>query len=99
MADHDCIQQENIGSLKEAVISLKDAVLRLDKRCNGTFESIGDHIKESPVYRGKIDILENEIKNIKEEKNNTTKASQWRIALIVGSLISIINLLANIFLK
>lgn len=79
-----CTQLENIGTLKEAALFLKDAVSRLDKRINGTFDTIGEHIKESPYYRGKIDVLENEIKNIKQEKNNTTKNAQWRIGIIVG---------------
>ena len=94
-----CIQLENIGALKEAANTLKDAVDRLDKRINGTFRTIGEHINESPLYRAKIEVMENEIKNIREEKLNTIKASQWRIGLIVGIIIALMNIIAGIALK
>jgi len=92
-----CIQQENIGALKEAAENLKVAIDRLDKRINGTFSTIGNHIKEGPLYRAKIEVLEHDIKNIKEEKLNTVKASQWRIGLIVGVLASAPSWLDFIF--
>ena len=97
--EHICIQQENIGALKKAAESLEQSIDRLDKRINGSFKQIGDHIAESPAYRGKIDVLENEVKNMKEEKLNTIKASQWRIGLIVGCIIAITNIIAGIMLK
>ncbi len=90
-----CIQAENIGALKEAAGALKDAVVRLDARINGTFKQIGEHISEAPDYRSKIKVLENEVKNIKEEKNNTTKASQWRVGLIVGLIPTAVSLILH----
>ena len=96
---HECIQQENIGALKEAADTLKDAIERLDTRINGSFKQIGDHINESPVYRSKIEVLEREVSNMKEERLNTVKASQWRIGLIVGVLMGLMNIIAGIWLK
>lgn len=96
---HECSQLESIGALKEAADSLKGAIERLDKRCNGTFNTIGEHIKESPVYRGQIEVLRTEINILKEEKNNSIKASQWRIGLIVGAMIGILNVVVGIGLK
>jgi len=97
--EHTCIQQENIGTLKEVANTLKDAIERLDNRINGSFKQIGDHISESPVYRSKIDILEREVSNMKEEKLNTVKASQYRISLVTGIVIATINVVVTLILK
>ncbi len=97
---------EVIGALTEAVkningniiqmdINIRNDLARLDKRINGSFDTIGEHIKESPIYRGEIERLKVEVKNIKEEKNNTTKDSQWRIGLICavpGILMALIEI-------
>ena len=106
MNNHDCTQIENISKLREAVATLTNAVdnlnsniIRLDKRCNGTFDAIGKHMNEAPDYRSKIDILMNQVKDIKEEKNNTTKASQWRVGLIVGVIMGLLSIIVNLYLK
>jgi len=91
-----CIQRENIGSLKEAATQLKFTVERLDKRINGALDKIANHLEESPIYRGEIAILKTEVKNLKEEKNNTTKASQWRVGLIIGVVISLVQIVIAI---
>ena len=75
---------QDISSVKTGIINLNEHIARLDKRINGTFDTIGEHIKESPIYRDKIGNLETEVKNIKGERLNTTKNAQWRIAIIVG---------------
>ena len=97
--EHNCIQQEAIGGLKEAVLSVNRAIERLDKRCNGTFDKIGQHISESDAYRERIRINETMINALKEEKLNTTKNAQWRIALIVSVVVSIVNLTATVLLR
>lgn len=110
---HDCIQQNNINRLENATIELTKAtasldatvkavnanIERLDKRCNGTFRTIGDHIAEAPAYREDIAKLKVEVKNIKEEKLNTIKASQWRIGLIVGLVMGVVEIGIRVFVK
>jgi chromosome segregation ATPase len=93
----ECIQKENIGTLKEAAENLKEAVQRLDKRINGTFDTIGKHIAEAPIYRSKLDVLEALVKKNKEEKLNTTKNSQWRIGIIVGIISTVGNIIMRFF--
>lgn len=88
---HDCIQQETIGSLKKAVEILEGS-------CSKLFLMIETHVKDSPEFRDKIKTVEVEVKNMKEEKNNTTKASQWRVALIVGLIASLPSAFLSIIL-
>ena len=99
LLDAESHKSEVMGALIEATNSVKESILRLDKRINGTFNIIGEHIKESPFYRGKIETLETEIKNIKEEKLNTIKNSQWRIGIIVGVLCTAAHFLGNLLCK
>ena len=99
MPEHICTEKETLGSLKEAVNNLNQSVIRLDLRCNGTFDKIDKHITESDGYRQRIILNEKCLKDIKEEKLNTTKNSQWRIALIVGTFISATNLIIRVFLR
>ena len=94
-----CSQKENIGELKKAANNLEDAVKRLDKRINGTFDTIGQHIAEAPEYRSRIDVIDNTIKLMREEKLNTTKNSQWRIGLIVGVICTLSNLAVGVLIK
>jgi len=94
-----CSQKENIGELKKAANNLEDAVKRLDKRINGTFDTIGQHIAEAPEYRSRIDVIDNTIKLMKEEKFNTTKNSQWRIGLIVGVICTLSNVAVGVLIK
>ena len=91
-----------MGIVKKTCENVEAAIIRLDKRINGTFASIAEHLKDSPKYRADLEVLKIEVKNMKEEKHNTTKASQWRIGLIVGGVCSlpsfitmIVNLLRN----
>jgi len=111
--EHGCIQQQNINRLENATIDLVKAtasldatvkavnvnIERLDKRCNGTFKAIGDHINEAPTYREDIGKLKVEVKNMKEERLNTVKASQWRIGLIVGFIMGVVELAIRLFVK
>ena len=87
----------SLGNIEGKLDSTLAGIDRLDKRINGTFKQISDHISESPEYRGKIMAIETEIKNIKTEKLNSIKASQWRIGLIVGTGTSIVMVILKIF--
>lgn len=89
MALHDCVQLEAIGGLKKAAEILEKAVSHLHARINGTFDAIDKHIEEGKSYRNEITKLGVIVENIVQEKNNTTKASQWRVGLIVGLCCSI----------
>ena len=80
----------NQGEIKAGIKGIRDDIKRLDNRINGTFDTIGDHIKESPEYRTKIDKMETLLGTIKQEKLNSVKASQWRIGLICGGLPTIV---------
>ncbi|GEM_PF-5310281 len=40
-------------------------------------------------HRDRLARVENDVRMIKEEKLNTTKAAQWRISIIVGILCSL----------
>ena len=75
---------EDIASIKTGMVNMEGHITRLDKRINGTFHKIGEHIDESPEYREAIVVLQTDVKAIKEEKLNTTKNAQWRIGLICG---------------
>jgi len=87
----------SLGNIEGKLDSTLAGIDRLDKRINGTFKQISDHINESPEYRGKIMAIETEIRNIKTEKLNSIKASQWRIGLIVGTGTSIVMVILKIF--
>ena len=113
MSDHECTQKDTInrnttaigdlrqiaGELKNAVENLNQSVIRLDKRCNGTFETIGSHIAEAPEYRMKINEVAKDIECIKQEKLNTQKQAQWRVALIVSVSMGILTIVGNIIMR
>ena len=46
--------EQLIGQVQGIVEGLKEDVARLDKRINGTFDNIGEHIKSSEYYRERI---------------------------------------------
>jgi hypothetical protein len=78
---------------------IKGKLENIEKSLNGNVKLINEHIKESPTYRSKIDILEKEVEIINKEKLNSVKQSQWRIALIAGLVVSIINIVVNLILR
>ncbi len=81
--EHDCSQLESIGSLKRAAENLESAITRLDDRVNGTFQTIGEHIKESPEYRNRIAVIETIQKNLREEIS-AIKQGYWKASIIAG---------------
>ncbi len=89
----------DVGEIKGGIKLITDSINRLDSRINGSFKQIGDHIAEAPEYRSKIVAIETEVKNIKEEKNNSVKASQWRIGLIVGIGTSVVMILIRVLFR
>jgi len=89
----------SLGNIEGKIDSLIDGQKRLDDRINGTFREIGEHLRDSPEYRGRIVGLETEMRNIRDEKLNSVKASQWRIGIIVGIGTSIVMILLKVFFK
>lgn len=63
---------------------------------------ISTHIHEGEKpggVRERLTIAEQEIKTIRDEKLNSTKASQWRIGLIVAVGMSVVNIIARIWIR
>ena len=114
--EHECQQKEiieklisDLGEIKGIVSQIPQQYERLDRRINGTFVDINEHIRGANDWRSRIIVLETAIVNmresmldfcknveknflsIKEEKLNTTKASQWRIALIVSTVVGVLS--------
>jgi peptidoglycan hydrolase CwlO-like protein len=89
----------SLGNIEGKLDSTLAGIDRLDKRINGTFKQISDHISESPEYRGKIMAIEAEIRNIKTEKLNSIKASQWRIGLIVSLGTTLLMVIMKVIFK
>ena len=84
MDEHICTQEKALGRLEEAANNLKESVERLDRRINGSFDTIANHIKESPDWRSRIIVVEEALSHIKQEKTNTQKQAQYRVGIIVG---------------
>jgi hypothetical protein len=57
--------------------------------------AIAEHVITSTKYRTMTEKHEETLKNIKEEKLNTTKNAQWRVGLIVGVCMSILVTVIN----
>lgn len=88
-----------LGNIEGKLDGIATDIKRLDIRVNGVFTEMGEHIKEAPAYRDRIISVERDIKYIKEEKLNSVKNSQWRIGLIVGCSIAILQIGFNFFMN
>jgi endonuclease III len=87
-----CKFEQDIGFIKAQLENL-------NKTLNGNVAKINEHIKESPIYRSKIEVLEKQIEIIDKEKLNSVKQAQWRIALIAGLSVSIVNIIASLLIR
>lgn len=48
------MESREFSALKMIFKTLEDAIKRLDKRINGTFDTIGQHIKDGEYWRRRI---------------------------------------------
>lgn len=80
-------------SSKHTDNKLDGVIKRLD-RVNGRYEK---HLDESVDYRRAVDEHEILLKQIKEEKHNTTKQSQWRIGIIVATGAILAQIIIGVF--
>ncbi len=83
---------QDIGELKGFVTQIPQQYKDLNKRINGTFEAIGEHMKEAPEYRERIATVESEVKTINSSRKQNIKTSQWKTGLIIGGILSIPSL-------
>ena len=49
------MESQEFSAIKMIFKSLEDSIKRLDKRVNGTFDTIGTHIKEGDYWRLRIE--------------------------------------------
>lgn len=110
--EHDCMQKARIerheqmlsdgnrllGILEAGAKTLNDQWARLDKRLNGAFTAMTEHVADGDNWRARIVALEKVLELASKEKLNTTKASQYRISLITGILCSLPGWLIAIWL-
>ena len=99
-----CTQEENIGYIKATIKSLFESVAKLDKRINGTFDTIGEHIKESVDYREKINRSDDNWKRLGEKLENIDSMIFWSVfkvftgfgllAVIIAIITALINKMA-----
>ena len=99
---HDTLLPECKQMFARLDEKLDNLITRAD-RINGRYEK---HMEESVLYRRfvdrheqKIAHMEKEAEKAMSEKWNTAKASQWRVALIVGAVFSLTNLIMLAILR
>jgi len=94
MENHDirpeCIQR--FDRLNEKL----DGLIQRADRINGRYEK---HMEEGIKYRRDVDRHEHMLNIIEKEKLNSAKASQWRVGLIVGLVMSIVTVAVKIWVK
>lgn len=80
-------------------------ITELRATANGIWSRVNQHIDESPVVRSKVNELDTELRIIKMDIEKTERdrdkrdaTSQWRVGLIVGTVIALIQLAAS-FIK
>jgi len=78
----ECVQR--FDSIAEKL----DGLIQRTDRINGRYEK---HLEDSVHYRREVDRHEHLLGLIEKEKLNSVKASQWRIALIVGVVMSLVT--------
>jgi hypothetical protein len=90
--EHQEILPECVQRFDRLDEKLDELIKRAD-RINGRYEK---HMEESVRYRREVDkhehllgVIEKENQLMKDEKWNTSKASQWRIGIIVGVIMTI----------
>ena len=79
---------EGLARIEQKQDNALDHIDRLDKRVNGAFSRIDKHVDEGDKeggFRDRLIKLETIIVKLSEEKLNSVKAAQYRIALIVGA--------------
>jgi hypothetical protein len=83
--EHQEILPECVQRFDRLDEKLDELIKRAD-RINGRYEK---HMEESTRYRRDVDRHEHLLSVIEKEKLNTAKASQWRVGLIVGVVMTI----------
>lgn len=89
---------QDIGEIKGLVKGVPAALQRVENRVNGSFQRIDKHIDESPVKERRLSTVETEVKSIKETREGSTRAYQWKTALIVGIICAIPTAIATLFI-
>lgn len=89
---------KNIDEKCDTIIS------ELRATANGIWQRVNQHIDESPVVRGKVNELDTELRIIKSdlekkerERDKKESSGQWKIGLIVGTVIALVQIAASYF--
>jgi hypothetical protein len=83
--EHQEILPECVQRFDRLDEKLDELIKRAD-RINGRYEK---HMEESVKYRREVDKHEHLLGVIEKEKLNSSKASKWRVGLIVGVVMTI----------
>ena len=83
---------KSLSRIEQICKDTSNHIDRLDSRINGAFVRIEKHVDEGDKpggFRERVVKLETLIFKATNEKLNSTKASQWRIGIIVGVIIGL----------
>ena len=83
---------KTLSSIEQICKATNSHIDRLDSRINGAFVRIEKHVDEGDKpggFRERVVKLETLIFKATNEKLNSTKASQWRIGIIVGVIVAL----------
>lgn len=91
--------EERIKNIDEKCDTI---ITELRATTNGIWTRVNQHIDESPVVRGKVNELDTELRLIKndlekkeKERDKKEVATQWKVGLIVGTVIALIQMAAS----
>ena len=81
------------------IASIKGSIQAIVEIHSNHWNEIKDTLDELKTTVRLVNGHENILKNMKEEKLNTTKNAQYRVGLIVGVIMGLITIVGNIFIK
>ena len=89
-ANHDKHAETRQQEMREHFLIVRNDIVKIYDKLDGLGCS---------VHAERLSTFEKALKDIKDEKHNTAKAAQWRVGIIVGVVIAVINILAKVFIK